>query len=335
VTDLRWLTRVPPTSWTIVMTCGVVSINLFNDDQPLLSAIMLWFTAAVWVFLTVALGVPLIFRYGRLWRGAAPPAVLTIVAATAALGTRLALGGHRTVATVLLAVIAIEWASLTVPVLRRWVTPTVGISFLVSVAADSVALLSATLAVPWRARWLVVAALALVLLGLVLYTFAATRFDPRQLLTGRGDHWILGGALAISALSAASATRAAATLGVFPEHHHALTVGSLVIWCVAMAWLPVLIVVEIVRPRPNLDLRRWATAFPIGMYAACSFVVGAVTGIGGLVDFARVWTWVAFGVTLLLLATLARGMARASGPGAAPLAAPQQAPALQHEQESE
>ena len=54
-----------------------------------------------------------------------------------------------------------------------------------------------------------------------------------------------------------------------------------------MAWLPVLIVGEVVRPRLSLDLRRWATAFPLGMYAACSFIAGKVTGI---VDFADLWT---------------------------------------------
>ncbi|NMO49969.1 hypothetical protein HH310_02000 [Actinoplanes sp. TBRC 11911] len=324
---------MPATSWTIVMTCGVLSINLLNDHQRVLSVIMMWFTAAVWVFLTVVLAPPLAVHYGRLWREAAPPAVLTIVAATAALGTRLALGGQRTVAAALLVLTAVGWAALSGPVLRRWATPTVGISFLVSVSADSVALLSGTLAVPFGARWLCVAAFLLVLLGLCLYTFAAARFDPRQLLTGRGDHWILGGALAISALSAASATRAAATLGVFPQHHHALTVGTLVLWCVAMAWLPVLIVVEILRPRPNLDLRRWATAFPIGMYAACSFTVGAVAGIGGIVEFARVWTWVAFAFTLVLLVGLAQRIG-SSRPGTT-LSAPEQPAPLQHQQKGE
>ncbi|WP_127503929.1 hypothetical protein [Actinoplanes solisilvae] len=298
--------KVPTTSWTIVMTCGVVSIDLSLAHQPVLSAILLWFAAAVWVLLTGVLGLPLIFERGRLAREAASPGVLTIVAATAVLGSRLALGGYRIVAAVLLAVAAVECAVLIGPVLRRWVTPTVGISFVAGVAADSVALLSGTLAMPYRARWLVFVALALVLVALGLYAFAAARFDVRQLLTGRGDHWIAGGALAISALSAARATQAADALGLFD--HEALTVGALVLWCAAMAWLPVLIVAEIARPRVSLGLPRWATGFPIGMYAACSFVVGEVTGITGIVDFARGWTWVAVAATVLLLAGLARGL---------------------------
>jgi hypothetical protein len=42
------------------------------------------------------------------------------------------------------------------------------------------------------------------------------------------------------------------------------------------------------------------------MYAACSFATGQVTGITGIAGFGRVWTWVAFPVSLLVLAGLFR-----------------------------
>jgi hypothetical protein len=47
------------------------------------------------------------------------------------------------------------------------------------------------------------------------------------------------------------------------------------------------------------------------MYAACSFAVGEVTGIAGIVDFVRVWTWVALASTVILLAGLFRSLSRA------------------------
>jgi hypothetical protein len=34
--------------------------------------------------------------------------------------------------------------------------------------------------------------------------------------------------------------------------------------------IPPLIISEIIRPRLSYDVRRWATVFPFGMYAACS-----------------------------------------------------------------
>ena len=55
-----------------------------------------------------------------------------------------------------------------------------------------------------------------------------------------------------------------------------------------------------------LDVRRWATVLPLGMYAACSLAIGQVTGITGIADFGQVWTWVAFTVSLLALGGLFR-----------------------------
>jgi hypothetical protein len=301
---------VPTTSWTIVMTCGVVSIDLTADQQPVLSAIMFWSAASVWVLLMGALGVPLFLQGGRLWREAASPAVLTIVAATATLGSRIVMADHRTLAAVLLVLAAIEWAVLSGPVLRRWVTPTLGISFVLAVAAESVALLGALLAVPYQSRWLCCAALVLVLVGIGLYGFAAARFDLSQLRVGRGDHWIAGGALAISALSAATATRAAGALGLFDREHRALVAGTFVLWCAAMVWLAALIAAEIIWPRLSYDLRRWATAFPLGMYSGCSLAAGKVAGIAVIVTFAHLWTWVALAATLLLFGGLFRGLTR-------------------------
>ena len=131
-------------------------------------------------------------------------------------------------------------------------------------------------------------------LGLAFYVFTAARFHPRDLLTGHGDHWIAGGALAISALSGGNITQAAAVLGQVSGQHQALTTSTLVLWCLAMAWLLPLVIAEILRPRLRYDMRRWATVFPLGMYAASSFTTGEVTGITGITDFGRVWTWVAF-----------------------------------------
>jgi tellurite resistance protein TehA-like permease len=305
---------IPPASWTIVMSCGVVSIDLHDVHQPVLSAILLWFAAAVWLLLAVVLGPPLV----RSPRAAGSPVSLTGVAATAVLGVRFSLQDYRLVATVLLAVTAIGWALLMVPVLRHWKTPTVGVSFIIGVATDGVALLSVTLAVAYRAGWLVTVGLCFLLLGLALYVFTLTRFDLRQLVTGHGDHWIAGGALAISALCAGMITNAARTLGLFDQLHEVFRIGTLVLWCLAMAWQIPLFITEAVRPRLTYDVRRWATVFPFGMYAACSFTTGQVTGITGITTFGRVWTWVACAITLLVFAGLIRHIRHAWRPENAP-----------------
>ena len=73
-----------------------------------------------------------------------------------------------------------------------------------------------------------------------------------------------------------------------------------------MVWLLPLIISEAVRPRLSHDVRRWATVFLFGMYAACSFTAGQVTGVTGIISFGRVWMWVVFAVTLLVFAGLFR-----------------------------
>ena len=77
-----------------------------------------------------------------------------------------------------------------------------------------------------------------------------------------------------------------------------------------MLWLPVLLVAELRWPRLRYNVRRWSTVFPVGMYAACSFVIATLTHASGITDFARVWVWVAVAVWLVVFA----GMLR-RGPG--------------------
>jgi tellurite resistance protein TehA-like permease len=73
-----------------------------------------------------------------------------------------------------------------------------------------------------------------------------------------------------------------------------------------MVWLPTLVAAEVLRPRLSYNVRRWSTVFPVGMYAACSFVVGPLSGITGITDFARIWVWIAFAVWLLVLTAMLR-----------------------------
>jgi tellurite resistance protein TehA-like permease len=300
----RVLDAIPPASGAVVMACGIVSIDLYSDRQPLLSAIMLWLAAGVWLLLAVALGMRLAYQRDRFVREARSPAAFTGVAGTAVLGTRLALQDFHAAAAALLAVSGLCWALLVVPVLRHWRTPTAGVSFVFVVATEGLAVLAVTLAVSDRAGWLVGPAIAALILGLGLYVFTAARFDLRDLVTGHGDQWVAGGALAIAALAAAKVTEGSGALGQFSAQHSVLTTGTLVLWCLAMAWLLPLLTAEVVRPRPGYDVRRWATVFPLGTYAACSFATGQVTGITGITGFGRWWTWVAFTASLLALGGL-------------------------------
>ncbi len=284
------------------MGCGIVSIDLHSADQRGLSDALLWFAVVLWLVLCLRVA----SSPGRAFREAASPAVLSSVAGTAVLGVRFAVRDDALIAVAALLLAAIGLATLMPAVIAHWETPTTGTSFLLSVATQSLAALGATVAVTYQAGWLLGLAGLSFLAGLVLYVVVAWRFRLGTIGSAAGDHWVAGGALAIAALAAGKLTSSAVALGLVSGWHDGLADLALAIWCAAMAWLVPLVVSEIIRPRFRYDVRRWATVFPVGMYAACSFAVGPVTGIGGIADFARAWTWVAVVVTAVVLGGLAR-----------------------------
>jgi tellurite resistance protein TehA-like permease len=292
------------------MGTGIVSIDLSVGGYETLSRVLLAVGIGVWLGLGLVVAGRVLRDRPRARLEAASPAALTGVAGTAVLGARMALLGRHRVAAALLVLAFCLWLALVPRVLRHWRTPTVGVSFVLVVATESLAVLAAILSIRERLVWLAVVALVALALGLVAYCFVLARFELRQLLVGWGDHWVAGGALAIATLACGRASQAAQSLPALHGLRGGLGTAALALWAAAVLWLPALIAAELAAPRHDYDARRWSTVFPVGMYAACSFVVGDVENIGGLVDFARVWTWVAFAFWLVVLvALLRRGLA--------------------------
>lgn len=277
------------TAGAITMATGIVSVGFALDGEQLLSRALLVVAAIAWLTLLALIAAG---------RGLGRPtvSVLTCVAGTDVLGARVAqLGWHRE-AAVLLAIGAVLWVRLVPALLVRRRSGATGATFLLVVATESLAVLSA--AVSGGRSWLWVVAIACAAAGLVMYVAVVSAFPVRELFGGRGDHWIAGGALAIAALACARV----ATVG----HSAGLGTPALAIWAVAAAWLLALVAGELIAPRPGYDAARWATVFPLGMYAVCSFAVARAAGVGGLADFARVWIWVAFAAWLAAVAGLLR-----------------------------
>ena len=302
----RLLDAIPPASGAVVMGTGIVSIDLSLDGHETISRALLILDAVIWVALAVLLPARAARDRTRFRADVRTPAALTSVAGAAVLGTRLTLLGSDRAAAALLVIAFILWAALLVPVLASWQTPTVGVSLVLVVATESLAVLAAALAGLEDARWLLYAGLVPFLLGLGFYAFVISRFEIRQLLIGRGDHWITGGALAISTLAAGRIALAAKSLHALASVNEALKVVSLALWALTIAWLPALLAAELLRPRLRYDVRRWSTVFPVGMYAACSFIVGAAAHAPGITDFARVWVWAGVGVWFVVFVAMLR-----------------------------
>ena len=279
------------------MGTGIVSVALALDGEETVSRALLALAAVGWVVSAAA-------ALGR----ERLPVSLTSVAGTAVLGARAALLGWGRVATVALAVAVAMWLVLVPGLVRTRRERAVGTSFLVVVATESIAVLAALVSQVEDTRWLATAAVVPLVLGLAAYPLVALRFDLEEIAFGHGDQWVAGGALAIAALACAEVGGAAT--GVL---HSTLDHAALVVWVLAIGWLPVLVAGELRGPRRGFELRRWATVFPVGMYAACSFLVAHVDGVGSIATFARAWAWVGLAVWLLAFAGAARRGVRLAG----------------------
>lgn len=305
----RILEAIPPASGSVVMGTGIVSVALSLDGRETLSRILLVICAIAWVILGLLLGARVLRDRERAHQESHSPASLTGVAGTEVLGTRLTILGWSWAGIALLVIGLVLWLVLLWPVLTHWSVPTIGVSLVLTVATESLAVLAASLAAAEDTRWLVVAAVVPFVLGLAFYVFVIRRFDFRQIGLGHGDHWITGGALAISTLAAARITLAAQSTHVLSGGVGTLQVVTVLLWIVSIAWLPLLVMAEVVRPRWGYDVRRWATVFPVGMYAACSGLGGSAAHAAVMTDFAKVWVWVGLAVWLVVfVAMLGRGV---------------------------
>jgi hypothetical protein len=305
------LDAIPPASGAVVMGTGIVSIALSLDGQETLSRVFLALDAALWVILAILLPARAARDRARFRGDLRTPAAFTAVAGTAVLGTRVTLLGWNWAGGALLVIAVGLWLGLVAPVLRHWSTPTLGASFILTVGTESLALLAAAMALAEHADWLLTASVVPFVLGLGFYVFVLSRFEVGQLATGLGDHWVTGGALAISTVTAGRIALAGDQLWSASGAVSAFKDIALVLWVLTLLWLPVLLFAEVRWPRGRYSVRRWSTVFPVGMYAACSFVVGTVHSVPAITDFARVWVWGAVAVWVLVATGLARASARA------------------------
>jgi len=288
------------------MATGIVSVAFDLAGFRLLSRV--WFALAIAVWLVLAVLIVRRFvldRPGWLADARTPPA-LTAVAATSVLGNRLSMAGWQPLAWALLGAAAAAWLVLMPIVLSRWHHPTVGGSFLVVVATQSLVVIGGALALADDVDGLVPVLLVLVLVGLVGYLWVLASFDWTQVIRGQGDHWVLAGALAISALASSRLVSLTGPHGVLTGWHAAVKVLDLVMLDLALVGYAVLAVAEAGWPRTAYHVTRWATVFPLGMTAAACMASGAATGVGWLHTIGQVLLWPAVAAWVVVAVGAAR-----------------------------
>ncbi|MFF3845154.1 tellurite resistance/C4-dicarboxylate transporter family protein [Streptomyces sp. NPDC002328] len=299
-----WWSRRPPAAGAAVMATGVLSVGLLLAGHETLSVIALVLAGLAWAALAADFVVRLARDRERWWAEAGTPGALTAVAATALLGTRIAASGPDALAKALLAPAAVLWPLLLVTVLRHWGRRMPGAVFLCCVATQALAVLGATLARSETTAWLAHTALALFWLGLILYGIALWRFDRRQVAEGAGDHWVAGGALAISALAGAKLVEAGES-GMYlwnADDRGALRTLTAALLVLDLCCYVVLLLAEAWWPRPRYAVDRWATVFPMSMTAASTLTVAAALDVPWLKGPGEVLLWIAVAAWLAVAA---------------------------------
>ncbi|MER8116789.1 hypothetical protein [Streptomyces sp. NPDC094031] len=291
-----WWAGRSPAAGSAVMATGIVSTGLHLIGAETLSLVALALAGAAWAMLGIGFVRRLVLDRGRWAAEARSPAALTAAAATSVLAARLATLGPHPPAEALLALAAVLWAALLPVVVRHWQSRMPGAVFLCCVATQGLAVSAAALAAAGHRAWLAHTALVLFWLGLLLYAVALPHFDVRQVLKGPGDHWVAGGALAISALAGAGLLTAGDTGDPYlwnDDDRDTLRTTTVLLLALCLAACVVLLVAESVRPRLRYDQNRWATVFPLGMTAAATLSVGTAVGVPWLGVPGQVLVWVA------------------------------------------
>jgi tellurite resistance protein TehA-like permease len=285
-----------------VMGTSIVSVDLRLHGFSVPSAALMWIAVAIWAALILGLAAATVSAADELLPYLDKAGSLSLVAGTAVLGTRLAQQSWDWAGIAALAIAIAFWVVLFPAVLRSRRAPTTGSDFLLTVSTASLGVLFSQLCLDLDVQALLVPALVLLVLAALLYAAVAIEFDRRELLHGRGDHWVAGGGLAILALATGEAGIASQHVEFLSAAEHALRVAGWILWPIAIVWLVALVVAEVAQPRLRIELRRWATVFPVGMFAACSFTLGRFLDAPAISDFARAWTWVAIASWALVLA---------------------------------
>ncbi|AOW94480.1 hypothetical protein BFN03_05705 [Rhodococcus sp. WMMA185] len=282
------------------MSTGIVSVALHLTGFEVLSR--LWFLVGIliWSVLVLVFVSRLAKNASRWVHEADTPPALTGVAATSVLGTRCVLFGWEPVGAAALVIAAIAWVVLMPAVVRHWTTPTVGAHFLLCVATQGLAVLGSALATGTSMHWLGVPALGMFVLGLGFYVIVITRFSFDQLRVGAGDQWVFAGALAISALAAGKLAGSADVLGWPTSLHRSLQIAGVVLIGLDLACYALLVASEVRWPRLHYDVRRWSTAFPMGMTSAASLTVAASSS-AWVAPVGSVLVWPAVVLCLILL----------------------------------
>jgi len=311
----RWIVHLPPAVFSSVMATGIIGYGLGLAGNRAVGTFFSWIAVGVLVVLLVVLAVRIArYRQALLTDILNPSAAFgffTIVAAATVVSLDLGALGYTGISLVTATAGGVLWVGLcyVIPALLVLVErPEPGIShangtwFLWVVATQAVA---GTFAFhPTIFRLGNIAALAIWLLGCMLYLMIATLVTVRMLRypnrpeTLSPTYWIFMGATAITVMTGSQLLSLANEAVLEPWLHPMIAFTCFALLSVGVWFIPLLVVFgywrHVVRRHPlRYETGLWAIVFPLGMLSSCCQFLGRETNFDVLEQFGRGFIWVA------------------------------------------
>jgi len=313
--------KLSPSYFALVMATGIVSMASHLQQRNAISNILFWITNIAFLVLLVLFVLRLVFFFSNvvadLSSHTAGAGFLTMVAGACILGTSFAQTKNAFgIATLLWYFGMITWTLFvfsflcSVILAREKPSPEKGLNgiwFLLVVSTQSLSILIGTIAphLLLPANVTVFFSLFNFLLGTMLYLMLAPvviyrlLFYPMKPDEVSPSYWINMGAAAITTLAGLMLLQNVKSNALFTELYPFIYGSSLLFWCVASFWIPLVLIMEIWRYLIKRSPLRytpgfWSMVFPLGTYSVCTSRLAEVTHLQLLTTLSKVFLYAAW-----------------------------------------